>query len=360
MRGGPTNVAWMAALLLAGCGGPTGPDKARDPRPVVVRTAPVAAASELPSTTYTGVVTSAEEGPLSFAVPGRVAATFAEPGSEVRQGEVLARLDDARYRHARDAAEGSLAELQARLAQAVREEERASRLAKIDAASLEEVERRRSGVATLRSSVDALRAQRDQAAWQLDEAVLRAPFTGIVTTAEIDAGVVVSAGQPVFTLRSMQALQVEVSLAEADVAKVVPGDRLPVRFPLAGLPPVEGVVQSVSKAASGGTRGFPLVVGLPSGPSLVPGLTARVAVPARRPDDEGPPELTVPLAAVVSPFGDRSRVLRVVEGRSEAVDVTIGATRGTRVAVRGDLAPGDEVVVAGHIGLVPGEPVEVR
>ncbi|MEO0604984.1 MAG: hypothetical protein AAF211_26370, partial [Myxococcota bacterium] len=119
---------------------------------------------------------------------------------------------------------------------------------------------------------------------------------------------------------------------------------------------VRGLVRSVSRAATSGTRGFPLIVALPPEPGLVPGLTARVAVPAGH---DG--EVMVPLAAIVSPFGDRTEVVRVRDDdTTEAVSVEVGAARGSSVAVRGDLSAGDRVVVAGHIGLVVGERVEVR
>lgn len=349
--------AVLGAALLVGCSAGEASVAPTAPRPVVVRTAPVSTSGELPATTYAGVVRSADEATLSFAVGGRIDAILVEPGQEVRAGTVLARLDGARYRHALDAASAQLAELQERLEQAERESSRATRLADIDAASLEEVERRASAVMSLRSNAQAIRAQRDQAAWQLGEAVLEAPFDGVVTTAPGDAGAVVSAGQPIVGLRSVQAVEVEVALAESDTSRVAVGDAVVVSFPLAGLPPVKGTTATVSRAAATGTDGFPLVVALPDTPGVVPGLTARVAV---SPSGASADELTVPLAAIVSPFGDRTAVVVVRDGVSQSVDVTVGKTRGARVVIEGDLTANDQVVVAGHVGLVPGEPVEVR
>lgn len=348
-------VVWAA--VLAGCGTGAAESGPLPPRPVVVRTAPVAASGELPPATYAGVVRSADQASLSFAVAGRIHAVLVEPGQEVVRGTVLARLDDARYRHAVAAAEAQLAQLEASLRQAERESSRSARLADIDAASVEEVEQRRSGVLTMQSGVLALEAQRNQASWQLGEAVLRAPFDGVVTSVPGDTGATVVAGQPVVSLRSMLAVEVEVGLAESDVGRVSAGDQIMVSFPLAGIAPVTGTVATVSRAASSGTDGFPLVVALPDRPEVVPGLTARVAVPVTSATAQ---ELTVPLAAIVSPFGDRSEVVVIRDGISDAIDVHVGATRGNRVVVEGPLSVGDAVVVAGHVGLVPGESVVVR
>ncbi len=347
---------WGAALSgLLGCGSGA-PEEVTSTRPIVVRTARVTESGEAAARSYTGVVRSADEAVLSFAVAGRLDALLVEAGDVVEAGQVVARLDAERYQLAVDAARGRLEELEERLSQAVRDRDRASRLAEIEAAADEELEQRASAVTALKRSVDAVRAQLAEAEWQRDESWLAAPFAGTITARPADEGAVVSPGQPVVALRSIDAVEVEVALAEADTTAVHQGETLLVSFPLAGRDPVQGVVRSVSRAAASGTRGFPLVVALPPEPGLVPGLTARVAVP---PSDDA--EVMVPLAAIVSPFGDRTEVVRVgADDTTEAVPVVVGAARGSAVAVEGDLAPGDRVIVAGHIGLVVGEPVEVR
>jgi len=346
-------LGWLG--VVSGCG-PEASGEIATARPVVVRTEPVSESGEVAARSYTGIVRSADEAVLSFAVSGRLARLLVEAGDEVEAGQLLATLDGEPYELSVQAARGRLAELEERLSQAVRDRDRAARLAEIEAAGAEELEQRSSAVVALRRSVDAVRAQLAEAAWQRDESRLTAPFSGTITARPADEGTVVGPGQAVVALRSLDAVEVEVALVEADVAAVNQGDALRVSFPLAERAAVEGLVRSVSRAAASGTRGFPLVVALPPEPGLVPGITARVAVPATRGGD-----VMVPLAAIVSPFGDRTEVVRVLDdGTTEAVPVEVGAARGSAVAVRGDLAAGDRVVVAGHIGLVVGERVEVR
>lgn len=351
---------WLVPLWgsvpLAGCGAASADGEMATPRAVRVRTEAVSEAGEQAARTYTGIVRSADEAVLSFAVSGRVNALTVEAGDAVEAGQVIARIDAERYQLAVDATQGRLAELEERLSQAIRDRDRAGRLAEIEAAAPEELEQRNSSVVALQRSVDAVAAQLAEARWQRDEARLVAPFTGSITARMIDQGTVVSPGQAVVALRSLDAVEVEVSLVEADTAAVNQGDAIGVSFPLADRAPVEGRVRTISRAASTGTRGFPLVVALPPEPGLVPGLTARVAVPAA-----GGSRVMVPLAAVVSPFGDRTEVVRVLaDGTTEAVAVKVGQARGSFISVDGDLSPGDKVIVAGHIGLVVGERVEVQ
>ncbi|MEN0067517.1 MAG: efflux RND transporter periplasmic adaptor subunit [Myxococcota bacterium] len=343
-------IAWFA---LVGCGsGASGVESSI--RPVVVRTESVSESGEAAARSYTGIVRSADEAVLSFAVGGRIARLTVDAGDSVEAGQPIARIEGERFGLTVDAARGRLAELEERLSQAIRDRDRAARLAEIEAAAFEELEQRKSGVTALERSVESVRAQLAEARWQQDETVLTAPFTGTITARMADEGAVVSPGQPVVALRSLDAVEVEVALVEADTSSVNQGDSLTVSFPLAEREPVTGRVQSVSRAATTGTRGFPLVVALPQDSDIVPGLTARVAVPAG--ESTG---VVVPLAAIVSPFGDRTEVVRVLDdGTTESVSVRVGRARGASIVVEGDLRPGDEVIVAGHIGLVVGERVE--
>ena len=51
---------------------------------------------------------------------------------------------------------------------------------------------------------------------------------------------------------------------------------------------------------------------------------------------------------------------RVEAAHVASVRVSLGSVEGERVVVEGDLRPGDEVVVRGHVGLNDGALVEVR
>jgi multidrug efflux pump subunit AcrA (membrane-fusion protein) len=104
---------------------------------------------------------------------------------------------------------------------------------------------------------------------------------------------------------------------------------------------------------------FPLVVELiPEGEEgsvdPVSGMSAEVIL-----DIPSAATLTVPLAAVVNPGGSSPSVFRLRGDRMEQVEVEVMTLVGERVAVQGELAAGDEVVVSGHASLLDGQQVEV-
>ena len=95
---------------------------------------------------FSGVTRAARRARLSFSLGGRITARPVEVGDRVAEGAILARLDDLELRNAVAAARGSLAELQARRAQAERDLERAERLLEAKAATSEEVEKTQAGL----------------------------------------------------------------------------------------------------------------------------------------------------------------------------------------------------------------------
>jgi HlyD family secretion protein len=227
----------------------------------------------------TGVVVSgtveATEADVGFQAAGRVEAIAVREGERVAARQELARLDrtelDARRAVASaqvEAAKATLAELRsgprteeiaqaraasvaaaARVTDAHRDLERTRVLVEGGAASREALEK-----AT--TQVEVVEAQRSQAAEQqralergtrseriaggaanvaqaeaalkqvetmLDNAVVSAPFGGIVTIRHREPGEVVAAGLPVVTLMDPSDRWVRVYLNEADVARIAPG-----------------------------------------------------------------------------------------------------------------------------------------
>jgi len=87
---------------------------------------------------------------------------------------------------------------------------------------------------------------------------------------------------------------------------------------------------------------------------VVPGLTAEVLLQI-----ESDANLTVPLQAILNPGSSQPSVYVIADGTASRVSVELGQVSGGRVAVTGDLEPGDMVAVAGHVGLADGDAVEV-
>lgn len=340
----------LALWFLSGCS-PVGSANAdgATTSPPRVRTAEVEPLPTHREVGLYGITRARERARIGFTSPGRLAGRPVDVGDVVAAGDVLATLDLAGLRHAREAADGRVTDLEARRAQLERDRERLEALGASQSVSPAEIERIRAEETSVRANLDAARASAAEAARQLSEGVLRAPFAGVVAAVHAEPGEIVAPGAPVVELAG-EGSEVGLQVPERIWAVLRPGD--PARVTLPALQrTVEARVEIVSGATAPGGL-FPVVVGLDE--AFAAGLTAEVAL--RVPNGPG---LSVPVRALIDPVGSGPVVYRVAEDVVARVPVTLGPLLGDRVAVVGALEPGDEIVVAGHARLLDGDAVEV-
>ena len=329
-------------------------DSLLENRPAVL----VGAVEPPPSTIerrFSGRVSAADNAMPAFTVGGRVADMQVQVGDVVEPGDIIATLESRQFRLAEQGADAGVAEVEARLAQARADLDRANELVAANAATNEEVEQRQLAVTALEASLDGAESRSDDARRLRRETTLRAPFGGVVTSIVTDEGEYAAPGVPVVEISGDGALEVEVHLPERYVAHLAAGDAASVAFPLAGLADTDATVSRVARATSAMTRLYPVTFALPTPPEgAIAGMNVEVGI--QFPNDA---TATIPLAAVVSPAGDEAWALRVADGFVETVPFEPGEIVDGRLAVQGDLSPGDLVIIGGHAGLVDGTEVEV-
>ena len=157
----------------------------------------------VPSIHFPGVVDARAGVDLSFEVGGRIVEFPATRGLDVKEGDVLARLDDRDYANSVKTAEAELAyaesnfkRMEAALAQ--------------NAVSQDEF-------SSARASRDKARAALDSAKKALDDTVLKARFSGVVSDTYADNFDTVAAGTPILKLQDLTAFDLAVSVPESYV-----------------------------------------------------------------------------------------------------------------------------------------------
>jgi len=341
----------VLALTLSSC--ITGADATTAP---LQASAPVrvSTALEAPDTRRVvahGVTRSTQRGAIGFVEGGRLSERLVDLGDVVTNGQVLARLDPAPFRNQAAAARGQVRTLEARLQGLEADQQRLDALTVGQSVSRGELDRILADVEAVRGSLDAARAAASDADRRAAEAVLRAPYAGLVVAVNAQAGETVAPGMPLLELAGDGALEVEIQVPESWWALVVPGQDAVVHLPALG-ERSEARIQQVATAARPDGL-FPVVIGLDR-TDLAAGLTADVHL--------GLPfhaDALVPLSAIVDPVGTEPAVVRIVEGQAHRVPVTALALLDGGVAIAGELQPGEEVVVAGHGRVLDGDTVRV-
>jgi membrane fusion protein (multidrug efflux system) len=352
----------VPALLfgLVACGG-TDAEATDTPSPVTVQIGPEAMAIAERTMLSTGPILSGSlvaerTAQIRAEIPGAVVQVFHDPGDRVAQGTSLAKIDDRAINDGYLSARSGLTAAQTSSDIATRELARAEKLVVAGAISDRDVENARRAELGARTMLDDATARLASAQKQLDATNVLAPYAGIVSERAVNPGDIVAPGSPLFSVVDPSTMRLEAAVPAEQLSAVRIG--APVRFSVTGYPgrSFEGRISSINPAADPQTRQVRLFVRIPNaGNQLVAGLFAegRVASQTRE-------TLTAPQSAV-DMRGLTPVVVRLKNGRTERVDVTLGARDEAqeRVEILSGLAPGDTVLVGPALGISPGTPLRV-
>ena len=325
--------------------------------------------------TANGYVVARTRASVSAKVPGRLADLRVSEGSFVRRGEVIARLENADYQAQRAQAEANVATARAELIEAEAEADQLAREAqrlrdiraeRSELVSQQDLDAAESGAAQAAARTQAARARLDAAAAglrfasaNLENTLIRAPFTGTVLRKEAEVGEVVAPSVgggltrgAVVTMADLTTLEVEVDVNEAYIARVTHGQ--PTRIALDAYPDTSfrGEVRQVVPTADRVRATVQVKVSiLERDPRILPEMGARVDfVEHVAPGDSGrtaaAPRIRVPAAAVRT-AGGQTLVWLVREGRLESRAVQAGPVSAGFREIRTGLAGGELVLVGG-------------
>ncbi|HUR36110.1 MAG TPA: efflux RND transporter periplasmic adaptor subunit, partial [Vicinamibacterales bacterium] len=347
-----------------------------------------------------GYVTARRRATVSSKITGKVIEVNVEEGMAIREGQILARLDDSQYRAALALAEAqaesarrNVRESEVRLNEARLALDRAQRLAADRLNTTADLDTARAQVDSYLARIDAGREQVRVAERQidveranLDNTVVRAPFSGVAVSKDAQPGEMVSPNSAgggftrtgICTLVDMRSLEIEVDVNENYINRVE--EKQPITAVLNAYPDwqIPGhVITTVPKAdrqkatvlvrigfdpaprpASASTsRDEPL------DPRILPDMGVKVTFmkqAAAQAEGAGRPTTLVPKAAIRT---ENDQSYAYVVGPGGVIDrraVRAGGTDGDRVEIVAGLASGERVVLTPPSTLVTGTTVVVK
>lgn len=176
-------------------------------------------------------------------VSGLVSEVLVQDNQTVKAGDVLFRIDPARFTIALRQAEAALAGGKATLEQAARELKRYEKLG--DVVSQQKTEQAQLALDSAAAAVQQATAARDLARLNLERSEVRAPVSGVITNFTVRPGDYVAAGAAKVALIDTDSLRVEAYLEETKLNRVHVGDSATIW--LMGQPtPLHGHVESIA------------------------------------------------------------------------------------------------------------------
>ncbi len=358
------------------------------PRPVRVRAVAAASRTGGPSAgavlNASGYVTARRQATVSSKITGKVVDVLVEEGMEIREGQVLAHLDDSTPRKQLALAEArlgsqrrALAETAVRLREAKLNQQRMRHLleqgvttqAQLDAADAEtdsfaaRLDLGRQDVAVAEREV-ALRRQ------DVEDTVIRAPFAGVAVSKDAQPGEMispVSAGggftrTGICTLVDMKSLEIEVDVNESYIPRVKPGQRATATldaYPDWQIP--SRVIMPVPTADRQKATVRVRLAFDQLDPRILPDMGVKVAFLGEEEKGtvSGRAVVVIPRAAVRKD-GERDVVFVIRGDRVERRAVGLGPAPGDEAVVLSGITAGERVVVEGPADLKDGAAVSVE
>jgi RND family efflux transporter MFP subunit len=382
-------VKWVVLLVLLAGGGYTAYAWLNRERPVEVEVVTVterAAGTQASVLNASGYVTARRRATISSKVTGKLVEVNVEEGMAVRQGQVLARLDDASARAGLalanaqlEAARGSMREMDVRLAEAQLTLKRRIQLhadgfgsqadedqAKADVDSLI------ARIASSREQVHVAQRQVELLQTDLDNMIVRAPFSGVAISKDAQAGEMVSpvsAGggftrTGICTIVDMNSLEIEVDVNESYINRVKPSQD--VTAVLDAYPDFQIPARVITTVPTADRQKATVLVRsgfLELDPRILPDMGVKVTFLRAAGDTDAPatqPVSLVPRSALKTD-GTQTVVFVVrPDGTVERRAVRTGGTDGDRQEVIAGLKSGERVVVAPPPTLVEGAKVVLK
>ena len=289
----------------------------------------------------TGTLSPFTEATLKAKVPGELVEVAVREGESVKQGQVLARIDPTEVQARVAARQADVAAARAQLDWA--QKNRATQKALLDKAFIS-----RNAFDNVQSNYDvalarlrAAEAELVVAKKSLGDAVLMAPFAGIVAQRHAQAGERVALDAKVITVVDLARLQLEAAVPAVEISRLRVGQQVTFRVDGFGERAFGGRIERINPATVSGSRSINVyaVIDNPQG-ELRGGLFAQGTVSLE--SIEG--ALLVPASAVREEIG-QTFVYAIEDGLVKRKNVTVGAPDASgRVQVLRGLAAGERIV----------------
>ena len=303
---------------------------------------------------FFGEVSASDEAQLAFRVSGELVELPGTRGKQVKQGDLLAKLDPRDFQAAVNQASA-----QARLAQT--QFDRAAELIDRQLVSQAEYDQREARAKV--TANDLVRAENN-----LSYTEIFAPFNGVIAQQLIENYESVAAGQVTLILQTGERIDIIVDVPESIIARV---QRRPpeesrrgvkVRFDSVGTDVYDAEYKEHEATADPATLTYKVTFSLPvpMGINILPGMTATVIADLSGLYSESRQGFLLPVEAVFSaedePADSGGKYIWKVDPdtmRTVRQKVRVGALTGTSIIVYEGVDTGDRVIAAGVHSVLP-------
>lgn len=292
-----------------------------------------------------GQLTTNEETVLGFKTAGIVSRVYVREGDAVKKGQLLATLDLTEINAAVSQARMNVEKTQ-------RDFLRARNLYTDSVATLEQFQNAETAVAVARRQLEA-------AVFNLNYSEIHAPAAGFVLKKFVNAGQVVSSGDPVLLTNAVNrgGWVLKVGVSDRQWSQLRPGDEARIQIDAFSSKTLRGTVAQKSETADAASGAFTIEVSVQSdGLKLATGMFGTAEFTLR----ESQPGWSVPFEALLDAHDREGFVFITTDGLSAHKQaVVIESFTDQYVLVSAGLLPEHQLIVSGSAYLTDGSPIRL-
>ena len=361
LGGGAWTVMHKSQPATASAGGPAGKDKAAEKQEIFELSsgdiAAIDARSLAVSLPLSGSLAPLNSATIKSKVSGVVEATTVQEGQAVTAGQVLARIDQADLRARLQQQQAMLDEAQAKLSLATKNENNSQALLKQKYISQNAYDSTQNSVDLARANVKSAAAMVEIARIALNDGVIKAPISGVVSKRHVQAGEKLAPDMPVYSIVNLAELTLEAQVPASEIPRVKVGQD--VKFKVDGFQGREftGKVARINPATEAGSRAMLVYIAVRNDDSaLRAGMFAKGSIVT----DRSPVMPIVPMAALRTDK-DQQVVYKIEGGKVVSQPVKLGLRNEDEgmAEVTEGLGQGANVIVSKLESIKPGARVKL-
>ena len=292
----------------------------------------------------TGTTEPVRDANLSPQMTGRIAAISVKEGDKVKAGAILAKLDsmEASLRVESTAANAASSQAQYELAKA--EYERMAPLAAKGTVTQQQLDRLAGNRDALKAAADAAKVGQADAARNVTNTSVKAPFAGVISKVNAEVGEVATMVPVTVLMRLVDLSSVDVRLPvhERELSRIAIGNKVTAKFPSMGQS-AQGTVTFISPEIDPKTRSAEVVTRIPNPDGAFrAGMFTEISIAPKGSQES----LVVPKTAVGG-AGDKRYVFLVNGDSVEQRPVKVSPIDAESVEVLEGLKANDEIVATG-------------
>ncbi|KPK96047.1 hypothetical protein AMJ80_02235 [bacterium SM23_31] len=293
-------------------------------------------------------------------ISGKVKKIYVDNGDFVKEGQVLAELDTRSMALILKQAEAGLSVAESNYNDASKNWERIKTLFEKGTATSQQYEKAQLGYEAAKAQLEQAKAAFDIAQYQLDVSIMKAPFSGIIASKNMNEQETINpmmpGGQGVLTLADLSKVKIHVAIPENQFRDVLPGLDALLHVDAYSDEVFTGEVTKINPTADPLSRTFGVeIVVLNENILLRAGMFARVELTIKE-------KIDVPLIPVecVVKTANENYVFVIENGTAHRRNITFGLSESSMIEITDGLQIGEYVVTVGKEMLKDGSLVQIK